>query len=268
MIYYTEFIDKVIDCAKNYKTLYIMGCIGAPMGYGRNRERYMHNNSYNEKPVRQKMIENASNDTFGFDCVCFVKSILGGWSGDLNKVYGGTIVKNVNGKLVYGEDYIPDYSTEGMINACYDVSSDFTNIQAGELLWLSGHVGVYIGDGLTVECTPAWKNKVQFSVCGNVSNKTTYPVRRWSKHGKLPWVKYGSEPTPKPIPTEPNYSLLPIVRYGMKDDVVKVVQCAVNTDIDGEFGKNTLASVKDFQTKHKLVADGVVGKDTWKAILS
>ena len=40
------------------------------------------------------MINSASSDTFGFDCVCLIKGILWGWNGNLNHVYGGaTFVK-------------------------------------------------------------------------------------------------------------------------------------------------------------------------------
>lgn len=35
------------------------------------------------------MINAASADTFGFDCVCLIKGVLWGWHGDKNAVYGG-----------------------------------------------------------------------------------------------------------------------------------------------------------------------------------
>jgi|GEM_PF-2925887 len=53
---------------------------------------------------------------------------------------------------------------------------------------MSGHIGVYIGGGLAVECTPAWDDKVQITAC----NKTVYGYHRrnWTKHGKLPYITY------------------------------------------------------------------------------
>ena len=38
------------------------------------------------------------------------------------------------------------------------------------------------------------------------------------------------------------------------------------TDIDGGFGPTTAAVMKEVQTAYQLSADGVVGKDTWRAI--
>ena len=37
---------------------------------------------------------------------------------------------------------------------------------------------------------------------------------------------------------------------------------------DGEFGPTTEKSVKSFQDKKNLTADGIIGSDTWKALLS
>ena len=54
-----------------------------------NKKRYTTNHSYNKAAARVKMINAASEDTFGFDCVCLIKGILWGWDGDKNATYGG-----------------------------------------------------------------------------------------------------------------------------------------------------------------------------------
>ena len=44
-----ELVEKAVDIAKNYKTLYVMGCFGAPMTAA-NKQRYINNgasNNYN-----------------------------------------------------------------------------------------------------------------------------------------------------------------------------------------------------------------------------
>ncbi len=175
-----ELAAAVLDVARNYKTLYIMGCFGAPMTE-KNKERYIKNNAYNRKPERTRMILAASEDTFGFDCVCLIKGLLWGWNGDVTKNYGGA---------VYGSNGVPDIGTEGIIGKCHDVSTDFSRVEVGELLWMKGHVGVYIGEGLCVECSPAWANKVQVTAVGNIGTVAGYKTRKWVKHGKLPYVKY------------------------------------------------------------------------------
>ena len=82
---------------------------------------------------------------------------------------------------------MPDVTADGMMALCENVSTDFSNIEVGELLWMSGHVGIYIGNGQAVECTPAWKNGVQVTTVLNVKPGTG---REWMKHGKLPWITY------------------------------------------------------------------------------
>ena len=174
----SEFIKKLKDVATNYKTLYVMGCFGAPMTAS-NKTRYINHHSYNAQTSRVKYINAATADTFGFDCVNLIKGILWGWNGDKNKIYGGAKYK-VNG--------VPDTSADGMIRLCNNVSTDFSNVQPGEAVWTNGHIGVYIGDGLAVECTPAWKNCVQITACNNP--KSGYNTRKWKKHGKLPYIQY------------------------------------------------------------------------------
>lgn len=58
---------------------------------------------------------------------------------------------------------------------------------------MSGHVGIYVGDGMVAESTPRWEGQphgVKLTVCHNVSNKAGVRGRKWTKHGKLPWVDY------------------------------------------------------------------------------
>lgn len=175
-----EFVEKLIDAAKNYKTLYIMGCFGAPMTAA-NKKRYCSNHTYNKQAARTAMIKAASADTFGFDCVCLIKGILWGWDGDTSKQYGGA------GYAING---VPDIGADTMITKCAGVSKDFSNIAVGEALWCEGHIGVYIGNGLGVECTPRWENDVQITAVANIGKKSGYNARTWTKHGKLPYIEY------------------------------------------------------------------------------
>ena len=174
----SDFVAKLKDIATNYKTLYVMGCFGAPMTAA-NKKRYIDHHPYNKQPARVKLINAASADTFGFDCVCLIKGVLWGWSGDKSKVYGGA---------KYAINGVPDVDANTMINLCSEVSTDFSKIEVGEAVWTDGHIGVYIGNGLAIECTPAWKNRVQITACN--CSKPGYNTRKWKKHGKLPYIDY------------------------------------------------------------------------------
>ena len=181
-----DFVNKCIDIAKNYKTLYVYGCFGSPMNES-NKYRYTHNYPYNMQTERRNMILSASSDTFGFDCVNLIKGILWGWNGNLNNTYGGA---------VYGSNGVPDVNANDMFNNyCNNKSSDFSNIESGEFVWLDGHIGVYIGSGLVVECSPAFQNKVQITACENIGYISGYASRRWSKHGKSKFIDYTKEET-------------------------------------------------------------------------
>ena len=174
------FVEKLIDIAKNYKTLYVMGCFGAPMTAA-NKKRYTSNHDYNKQSSRVAMINAASADTFGFDCVCLIKGVLGGWDGNKAGCYGGA---------EYAVNGVPDIGADTMITKCANVSTDFSHIEIGEALWCEGHIGVYIGNGLGVECTPRWENNVQITAVANIGRKSGYNARTWTKHGKLPYIEY------------------------------------------------------------------------------
>ena len=181
-----EFVERVKDVAQNYKTLYVMGCFGAPLTGG-NVSRYCSNHEYNKATDRTAMIRDAADQSppvFGFDCVNLIKGILWGWTGNPAKIYGGAIYK-ANG--------VPDMNANNMFSVCKGISTDFSKIEVGEAVWCSGHIGVYIGGGLAVECTPRWKNNVQITAIANIGKKAGYNARTWTKHGKLPYVEYDSD---------------------------------------------------------------------------
>lgn len=183
MMQASEFVRCCTDIAQNYRTLYVMGCFGAPMTQ-KNKERYTKNHTYNKAADRTRMIQAATADTFGFDCVCLLKGVLWGWSGNLSKQYGGA---------VYASNGVQDVSADGMINLCRGVTASFQGIVPGAAVWMPGHIGVYIGDGLAVECSPKWANGVQITAVGNIGKKSGYHTRTWTKWGFMPYVDYKEE---------------------------------------------------------------------------
>ena len=126
-----EFSEQIVKVAKNYKTLYVMGCYGGPMT-DENKDIYTKNHKYNTTAVRKEVILKNSSDTFGFDCSNLIKGLLWGQSGDINDPFGGDI---------YSSNNVVDKNADGIISICNSVSDDFSNIEIGEAVWLQGHIG-------------------------------------------------------------------------------------------------------------------------------
>ena len=228
------FVEKLVDVAENYKTLYVMGCFGAPLN-GANVSRYCTNHDYNKQAARTAMIKAAANKTppvFGFDCVCLIKGILWGWNGDASRTYGGA------GYAING---VPDIGADSMIKTCSGLSTDFSGIVPGEAVWLKGHIGVYIGGGKVVECTPAFANKVQITACLNIGPIAGMSGRRWTKHGKLPYIEYDAATRPTggagtaQTPGTSNNTAAPVV--GVVGDLVRFTGNVHYTSSNATAGK-------------------------------
>lgn len=261
-----ELVDKCVQLATQYKTLYIMGCFGAPMT-AKNRKRYANNYAYNRQKERTAKIQAADENTFGFDCVCMIKGLLWGWCGDSGKTYGGARYKS-NG--------VPDSGADSLFRKCADQSEDFSCVEIGEAVWLPGHIGIYIGDGLAVECSPKWADGVQLTACNR--KKEGYQTRTWEKHGKLPYVRYEG------------YSLsrlrmeVGLVMEGESlptlsetENRVHILVCLAQKRLralgyadfaaDGVFGPLTRATVEHYQRDKGGVVTGKLDTATWNCLL-
>ena len=262
-----ELAQACENVAKNHKTLYVLGAFGWPMTADK-KQRAKNAQSYNRKAERSAKIDAATADTFGFDCVCLVKALLWGWTGDASKGYGGA---------EYQANGVPDISESQMIKVCKEVSTDFSKISVGEFLWMEGHCGIYIGNGLAVECTPKWADGVQITAVHNIGTKSGYNGRAWVKHGKLPYITYEAESEPKTDKTtKGDYTLcFNYLRKGDKGERVKALQILLigkgyscgGYGADGDFGSNTENAVKALQAAYKIEVDGIVGADTMSRLL-
>ena len=182
----SKFIEQ-LNKALNSHTVYASGAFGASIrNYPSQLTRYYKNTlekcgqSYADKVTAA----GKNPPAWCFDCCGLVKAILWSWNAVPDSVYGGA---------VYESNGVPDAGAgiNGLISFCTDVSTDFKNVVPGELLWLDGHVGAYIGDGYAIECTTAWTDNVQKTVVTNIKKAGTGEHgRKWTKHGKLPWVEY------------------------------------------------------------------------------
>ena len=181
------FTEKALKVAKNYKALYVMGGFGSPLTKA-NKKRFINQNDYNKQTRRKAKINAAASKTFAFDCSGLIKGILWGWNGSTLKSNGGA---------KYASNGVPDINANTMITSkyCTGVSTDFKNIKVGEIVWTTGHVGIYVGNGLVVESTPSWEDGVQITGLKNLGVKEGYNNRAWKKHGKLKYIDYSSSNT-------------------------------------------------------------------------
>jgi len=174
-----QYAANLVTIARDQDTVYGWGAIGSPASYGNNRSRYN--------------VPYAPDGSFIFDCSGFVyKAIPLGWYGDQKRVYGGADPAK-NPEL---------YNCNDILSMCSDVSSDFSNIMVGEVLYMKGatcgHVGLYIGNGQAVECTTDFTGGCVITEVKNCGIDTGIPYKRtWLKHGKLPFLNY-IEPAPVP----------------------------------------------------------------------
>lgn len=229
-----------------------------------------------------------------FDCVVSVKSILWGFKADKKLARGGTVYKS-NG--------VADFTCNGALDLCSDVSQNFEHLVPGEYLCMKGtkynHTGIYLGNGKVFEDTTGWGTKK--AVISDIDSKGIRSYKgvknlRWTYHGKLCYIDYSDQPQPinqvKLWQTKMNEqwhcglavdgSFGPLCKkagdehqlhYGVKAPIMikwlqtRLNQFGYNLAVDGSFGPATRKAVKDFQKKKHLAVDAWVGPATYKALV-
>lgn len=246
MIPANEFVARLKEIATERNTVYAWGMFGSPITKSVVKAKAKQYPKWYTNEKINTVFAPLYGKAWGFDCVGLVKGVLWGW--------------NANSGAVYASNGVPDISADAMITKCTGVSTDFTSLSVGEFLWMKGHCGIYIGDGLVIESTPKWNNGVQITAIGK---------RTWTKHGKLPYVGYEAEEW-RTVTIE-----MQILKKGANGYQVKTLQRLLislgynlgNYGADGDFGSRTDAAVRAYQKKNGLVVDGVVGQDTWRKLL-
>lgn len=165
-----EFIEK-LKFAVSKNTIYAKGCFGQPITMNLLSQKQKQYPAWYNSRI-DKFNSLVGKHYFGFDCIGLIKGILWGWNATESKELGG---------CVYQSNDVPDTTELGLINSCTNVSSDMNNIFSGELLYMNGHCGVYIGNNQVIECTPAKAGNVQI---------LPLSYHKWTLHGKLPWIQY------------------------------------------------------------------------------
>lgn len=177
----SEFVARVLAIATQRRTTYMWGVFGSLVTedvIAKKAKQYREWYTPQKLALFRSMI---GKDVWAFDCVCLIKAVLWGWDGDKTAGYGGAS---------YAANGVPDTSADGFIGLCKNVSADFSRARPGDAVWMEGHIGVYIGDGKAVECTPKWKNGVQITAVGNLGRIPGLETRTWSKIGTNPFLEY------------------------------------------------------------------------------
>lgn len=192
-----QLMAKAYEILRHYNTCYLYGGIGQIVTQSVvNAKAKQYPSFYTSaRKANYTQYINSSKRYWGFDCVNLYKSILWGWNGDESKSFGGA---------KYASNGVPDASADGLFSYCTSKSSTgWDNMMIGEALWMSGHFGLYVGNGKCIECSPRWNriglgtswgeewNGVMLTGVSNCSNcPTDIHTRKWTKHGKLPYIQY------------------------------------------------------------------------------
>ena len=145
---------------------------------------------------------------------------------------------------------------------------DFKNLRPCDLIFWNfkkgrnvSHVAMYIGNNKIIHTTSSGNPlRVEAS---SYSAKSRVGCVRILSDAQYNNLIYGGEVTEE----------LPLLKLGSSGSAVTKLQELLNAigaglKVDGDFGKKTLAAVKDYQKKKGLNVDGVVGKFTWDSLLS
>lgn len=138
--------------------------------------------AYEQRPTLYKLgtyMNKKSGKYILCDCSGLIKGILWGYP-DKGK---------------YASNGVPDTNANNMIAThCSGVTTDMSKLRKGMVVWLTGHIGIYCGDGVVVESSPRWENGIQRTYPKGcpVPNNHHLNQRKWSKCGYLKWIDYST----------------------------------------------------------------------------
>lgn len=242
--------------------------------YGNAASKSLHTQKKKQYPTHYLWSYNAKwEGTKVHDCVGLIKGYLWCDSAD-------SITPKYNSAQ--------DVSANGMLSKCVKKGTiDTMPDVAGVLVFYNGHVGVYIGNGEVVEARGHAYGVV----------KTKLKARNWKNWGYCPFIEYVETEVEKPNRVKewqnaaiadgfdfPQYGLTGVwnaeceavakkaickkrLTYQNRN-LTRIVQEIVGVEIDGKFGTQTAKAVKEYQRAHNLEADGIVGVNTWRVMLT
>lgn len=204
------------------------------------------------------------------DCIGLIKTFFwtNGGQGVKEAIGTGREVPNK-----YASNGFPDKSANGMLSYCKSKKAKNGKISSlpevpGVLLFSSGHVGVYVGDGYAVEARGFNYGVVQTRVAS----------RKWRSWAYIPssLLDYDTEDknsssgqsSASSEKTEREYKLGErLIKKGVQGADVAELQKALiqlgydlgKYGADGECGSKTVEAIKAFQKKNGLSVDGEYG---------
>lgn len=181
------------------------------------------------------------------DCVGMIKAFF--WTGG---VFGA--------EPVYRSNNCPDVSANGMIKLCAETGRiGIIPEEPGLVVWKDGHIGVYIGDGYTIEMRGFNYDCVKRRVKDGP----------WTKWGRLPssMLRYGDAPAPEPVPEGLHKGDYGTAVTVMQEALLRRdAKCLPKYGADGDFGAETEKAVMAFQQAAGLPVTGVYDEATRAAL--
>lgn len=148
--------------------------------------------------------------------------------------------------------------------------NDLSDIPVGSVLWKSGHVGVYVGDGYCVEA-----RGIDYGCV-----KTKVKDRTFTHYLLFDYIDYSTEELLQAREENPYTIPSRTIKYDSKNKKIictgndvkwvqfELVQAGYEIEIDGKFGPASHKALGSFQQSAKLEKDYKCGPLTRKALLA
>lgn len=190
--------------------------------------------------------------------------------GDCDKWIGKRAADCSGGIVAAMRKYNPSYGDRNSYSF-YEQAAERGLIESipeilGLAVWRKDHIGIYIGGGEVIE----------FRGTDYGCVKTKLKSRDFTHWLKLAGVVYekASATATEPVESWGLSRLLKRTKPLIKGDDVKAAQRSLiakgyscgRCGADGQFGDDTAAAVKRFQKASGLVVDGIIGKNTCRAL--